>query len=175
MRINFPQKLLSVLIVCVVFAAAQEPVKPKLNPRIITATRQVQIFLGLEMQLLQNIKKKDVPALQAMVTDELQIEMPDADPTQGEDWIDQVMAKDFTLKSFAIREVSVVELGDSAVVKFERRQEAVYKGKAQSGEFFVVDVWSKAGDTWKLAHRFVSKSNSSAAAAKAPVRPTGKQ
>ena len=34
------------------------------------------------------------------------------------------------------------------------------KGKAESGEFFVVDVWKKDGDTWKLANRFVSKTNS---------------
>ena len=164
-----------VLTLCAAFVAAQEPIKPKLNPRVITATRQVTLFSGLELQLLKAVQKKDQPALQAMVTDDFEIEMPNADRTPGEDWMDQVMARDFTLKTFAIREVSVVELGDSAIVKFERRQDAVFKGGPAGGEYFVVDVWKKAGDTWKLAHRFVSKSASSSVAPKGPARPTGKQ
>jgi ketosteroid isomerase-like protein len=154
---------------------AQEPVKPPLNPRIITATRQVTLFSGLERQLLQAVQKKDKAALQAMLTDEFQVEMPNADPMAGEDWLDSVMAKDFTLKSSAIREVSVVDLGNAAVVKFERRQDAVYKGSAAGGEFFVVDLWKKDGDTWKLANRYVSRSSAVSAAPKRPVRPTGKQ
>jgi uncharacterized protein DUF4440 len=171
----FVRNLLSVLIAVTLLATAQEPVKPKLHPRIITATRQAQIFIDLEMQMLRTIQKKDQPGLQAMLTDEFAIEMPDADPLPGEDWVDSVMAKDFTLKSFAIREMSVVDLGNAAVVKFERRQEAVYKGSAVGGEFFIVDVWKKDGDKWKLANRFVSRSSATSAAPKGPVRPTGKQ
>jgi ketosteroid isomerase-like protein len=156
-------------------AVAQEPVKPPLNPRIITATRQVTLFTGLERQLLQAVQKKDKAALQAMLTDDFQVEMPNADLMPGEDWVASVMAKEFTLKSSAIREMSVVDLGNAAVVKFERRQEANYKGSAVGGEFFVVDLWKKDGDTWKLANRFVSKSSATSAAPKGPVRPTGKQ
>ena len=171
MPVRFLLRSLSVLIAVAMFATAQEPVKPKLSPRIITATKQVQIFLGLEMQMLQSVKKKDKAGLQAMLTEEFQVEMPDADPTQGEDWVDSVMAKDFILKSSAIREMSVVDLGNAAVVKFERRQEAAYKGASAGGQFFVVDVWKKDGDTWKLANRFVSKVSSVVAKPK----PTGKQ
>ena len=61
--------------------------------------------------MLQAVQKKDKAALQAMLTDEFQVEMPDADPLAGEDWLDSVMAKDFTLKSSAIREMSVVDPG----------------------------------------------------------------
>jgi hypothetical protein len=164
----------SIILAASLAVSAQEPVKPPLNPRIITATRQVTLFSGLERQLLQTVQKKDKAALQAMLTEEFQVEMPNADPMPGEDWVDSVMAKDFTLKSSAIREVSVVDLGNAAVVKFERRQDAINKGKADSGEFFVVDVWKKDGDAWKLANRFVSRSSVSAAP-KGPIRPTGKQ
>jgi hypothetical protein len=66
-------------------------------------------------------------------------------------------------------------LGNAAVVKFERRQAAINKGKAESGEFFVVDVWKKDGDAWKLANRFVSKTNSGPSLPKIPTKPTGKQ
>ena len=68
----------------------------------------------------------------------------------------QVMAKDLILKSFAIRGMFAVDLGESAVIKFERRQDATNKGQPASGEFFVVDVWKKEGDSWKLANRFVT-------------------
>lgn len=153
--------------------AAQEPVKPELNPRIITATRQVTMFSGLEKQLLGTIQKNDKAALNAMLTDDFQLEMPDADPMPGDDWITSVANKEFTLKSFVIRQVSVLDLGDSAVVKFDRIQEAAFKGKSESGEFYVVDVWKKSGDSWKLANRYVAKIGA------VPVmprsRPTGKQ
>ena len=175
MPVSFFQRLLPVLIACTVFATAQEPVKPKLNPRIVTATKQATLFSGLEIQLLKAVQKKDQAAMQAMLTEDFMVEMPNADPLPGEDWVDSVMAKDFTLKSFAMREVSVVDLGNAAVVKFERRQNTINKGKAEGGEYFVVDVWKKDGDTWKLANRFVSKSATTPYAAKSPVKPTGKQ
>jgi ketosteroid isomerase-like protein len=174
MSSRFLQRLLFVLMAITVLAAAQEPVKPQLHPRIITATRSAQIFIDLELQMLKAIQKKDQAGLQAMLTDDLSIAMPDADPLPGEDWVNSVMAKDFTLKSFAIRELLAVDLGNAMVVKFERRQDAVYKGSAAGGEFFVVDVWKKDGDKWKLANRFVSKSGT-ASTPKGPIRPTGKQ
>jgi ketosteroid isomerase-like protein len=167
------QRLWCFLIAVAVVVSAQEPVKPKLNPRIVTATRQVAQFSGLELQLLKAVQKKDQAALQAMLTEDCMIEMPNADPLPGEDWMDSVMAKDYSLKSFAVREFSVADLGNAAVVKFERRESSVSKGKPQSGEFFVIDVWKKDGENWKLANRFVSRT--AATASKTPIRPTGKQ
>jgi ketosteroid isomerase-like protein len=132
------------------------------------------MFLELEMQFLKAVQKKDQAGVQAMLTEEFQIQMSDADPLAGDDWLEQVMAKDFTLQNFGIREMTVVDLGNAAVVKFERRQDATYKGQPANGEFFVVDVWKKDGSTWKLTNRFVSQT-SSAAMPKKPVKPTGKQ
>jgi ketosteroid isomerase-like protein len=175
MPVSLVQRFLSVLMMGALVAAAQEPVKPKLNPRVVTATRSVTLFSGLELQLLKAVQKKDQPAVQALLTEDFTVEMPNADPLPGEDWVDSVMAKEFTLKSYAMREVSVVETGDAAVVKFERRQDAVYKGSPAGGEYFVVDVWKKTGESWKLANRFVSKTSSVATAAKTSVHPTGKQ
>lgn len=175
MRVRFFACLLLVLVATSIFSAAQEPVKPALTPRIITATKQVSIFTGMERQLLEAIQKKDKAAAQAMLSDDLMIEMPDADPLPGEDWLDSVMAKDYTLKSFVVRQMSAIDLGDAVVVKFDRLQEATFKGKPDSGEFFVVDVWKKSGDTWKLASRYVSKVSSQPSIPKAPVKPTGKQ
>lgn len=175
MRVRFFARLLPVLILTIMFSAAQEPVKPSLTPRIITATKQVSIFNGMENQLLKAIQKKDKAAAQAMLSEDLYIEMPDADPLPGDDWLDSVLAKDYTLKSFVVRQMSAIDLGDAVVVKFDRIQEATSKGKPDGGEFFVVDVWKKSGDTWKLTNRYVSKVSSQAEMPKAPVKPTGKQ
>jgi hypothetical protein len=71
--------------------------------------------------------------------------------------------------------MSAIDLGNAVVVKFDRLQEAASKGHADSGEFFVVDLWKKDGDTWKLASRYVSKVSSQPSIPKAPVKPTGKQ
>ena len=164
------------LVLLVSFACpAQEPVKPELHQRIITATRQVTVFTGLEKQLFAAIQKNDKAALTAMLTDDFQIEMPDADPLPGDDWINSVATKEFSLKSFVIRQVSVLDLGDAAVVKFDRIQEATFKGKSDSGEFFVIDVWKKSGDSWKLANRYVARVGAVPLIPKPPVRPTGKQ
>lgn len=175
MRVRFFARLFSVLIATSIFSATQEPVKPALTPRIITATKQVSIFTGLENQLLKAVQKKDKAAAQAMLSDDLIIEMPDADPLPGDDWLDSVMAKEYTLKSFVVRQMSAIDLGNAVVVKFDRIQEASLKGQADSGEFFVVDVWKKSGETWKLASRYVSKVSSQPSISKTPVKPTGKQ
>jgi len=175
MRVRFFACLLSVLIAMAIFPAAQEPVKPALTPRIITATKQVSIFTRMENQLLQAIQKKDKAAAEAMLSDDLYIEMPDADPLPGDDWLDSVLAKDYTLKSFVVRQMSAIDLGTAVVFKYDRLQEASFKGQADNGEFFVVDVWKKSGDTWKLASRYVSKVSSEASVLKKPVKPTGKQ
>lgn len=155
-------------------ALAQEPVKSKLTPRIMTGTRQVGTFTSLETQLLTAVQKKDKAGLQALLTDDFGIEMPNSNRLAGDEWMDSVMSPDYTLKKFGVRQVSVSDLGTIAVVKFDRLQEASHKKIADSGEFFVVDLWKKDGDTWKLASRYVSKV-SSAVPAQKDTQPTGKQ
>jgi hypothetical protein len=156
-------------------ASAQEPIKPPLNPRVITATRQVVIFTDLETQMLRAIQSKDKAGLSKLVSEDCIIEMPDADPLTSEDWIAAVLSKDYALKSFVVRQVAAVDGRDFAVVKFDRVQQATSKGKSDGGEFFVVDVWKKDGEAWKLTNRFVSKVSSVPFVPKVDARPTGKQ
>jgi ketosteroid isomerase-like protein len=166
---------LILILAATVLAAGQEPVPSKLTPTIITATKQVTLFTGLENQMLQAVQKKDKAALEAMLADGFEIAMPNADPLAGEDWVDSVMARDFNLKSFVVRQMSVADLGDSAVVKYDRTQQATFKGKNASGEFFVVDLWKKSGDSWKLANRYVAKIGAVPAAPRIQPKPTGKE
>lgn len=175
MRMRNLVALFCLLLLSLILVVSQEPVKPKLNPRIITATRQAALFSGLEKQLLQAIQKKDKPALQNLLTDDFEIFMPDADPLPGDDWLDEIIAQDFSLKSFIVRQLSVTDQGDSAVVSFDRVQQAAYKGRSESGEFFVVDLWKKSGDSWKLSNRYVVKVSDTPENVKPQARPTGKE
>jgi ketosteroid isomerase-like protein len=165
----------TIVLAAFVFTPAQEPVKPSLNPRIITATRQVTIFNALENQLLHAVQSKDQAGLSKLVSDDCVIEMPDADPLPGDDWMKTVLSKDYVLKTFVIRQLSVVDGADVMVVKFDRVQQSSFKGKPDGGEFFVVDVWKKDGENWKLASRYVSKVSSVPYMPKADVKPTGKK
>ena len=163
------------LIAICMLAVAQEPVKPKLTPTIMTAARQVTFFTALENQLLQAVQKKDQARLETMLEDDFEIAMPDADPLAGKDWVDSVMDKDFSLKSFFIRQMSVADQGDSAVVKYQRIQQASWKGTNSSGEFFVVDLWKKSGDTWKLGDRYVALVRKLPLTPRLHPKPTGKE
>lgn len=169
----------AVLSFLVIFLTAltsgQEPVKPPVSPRIMTATRQVTIFSALELQLLQAIQKKDKAALESLLSDDFSIYMPAAEPLGLDEWLDTVTGKDYSLKTFAVRRFFATDLGDSVQIVFERSQEAVWKGKPDSGQFFVIDLWKKSGDSWKLANRSVAKTGSVPAPVKAAHKPTGKQ
>ena len=66
------------------------------------------------------------------------------------------------------------DLGTAAVVAYDRIQDSTYKASKDGGEFYVVDLWKKDGDNWKLADRYVSKVGSVPILPKT-VRPTGKQ
>ena len=151
------------------WAGAQEPIRPQSTPRIVTATRLVTIFSGLETELLTNIQKKNEAGFKPLLSDDFQIWMAHGDPIPVEDWIEAVSAN-YALKKFKISQMSVRDFGNMAVVKFVRSQQAEFQGHDDSGEFLVVDVWIKDGDSWKLSDRYVSKLSSVPSAAK----PTGK-
>ena len=174
MRASLITRVFVVLTAVTMFAAAQEPVKPPLTSRIKTATRQVVVFTNLETQMLQAVQKKDQSGLTAMLTDDFALEMPNADRTAGEDWVASVMSADFVLAKFGVHQMSVIDLGNAAIVKYERLQQATHKGASENGEFFVVDLWKKDGDTWKIANRYVSKVTS-VVPAETVKKPTGKQ
>ncbi|HZS27497.1 MAG TPA: nuclear transport factor 2 family protein [Candidatus Angelobacter sp.] len=174
MRVPLIMRVIPILALTVLLAA-QEPWKPPLTSRIKTSTRQVVLFTNLETQMLQAVQKKNQAALTAMLTDDFAIDMPNADRMAGEDWVDSVMSKDFTLEKFGVHQMSVIDLGNAAVVKYERLQQATQKGDNENGEFFVIDLWKKDGDNWKLADRYVSKVSSVIPADKSEPKPTGKQ
>jgi len=167
--------LVAAILVFGMFCSGQEPVKPPLSPRIITATKQVTVFSGTEKQMLAAVQKKDKTALQPMLADECSIHLPDSDPMPCDEWTDSVMSKDFVLKSFIIRQVSVADLGTAAVVSYDRILESSFKGKNDAGESYVVDLWKQDGQNWKLTDRYVTQVGSQPVMPKKPIKPTGKE
>ena len=174
MRIRFALYLFLVLCSMMFTAAAQEPVEQRVTPRIMTATRQVTLFTDLEMRILTSIQKKDEALLKTLLADDFEIWMPNSDPVAAEDWISAVMGN-YTLKSFRLSQMAARDFGDTVVVKFTRDQQAETKGKNDSGEYFVVDVWRKDGDSWKLSDRYVTRVRSVFPPARRTApKPTGK-
>jgi len=142
--------------------------------RIVTRTRLVSIFSGMENQFFGDVQKKDKAALTQLVTDDFAIWMPNetGDPFPLDDWLESI-ATDYNLKSFKITHMAAHDFGEVVLVKFEVNQKADVKGKEESGEYFVVDAWLKTGDSWKLSDRYISRF-AATPSPKVPVRPTGK-
>jgi hypothetical protein len=64
----------------------------------------------------------------------------------------------YTLSGFAIRYLSARLFGDTAVVRLQPMREAKVGATVdRSGEFAVVDVWTKDGDAWKLSARYLAR------------------
>src|SRR5437660_530936 len=103
MRIQWMAGMMVASVVLASLLAAQDPVRPPVSPRVITATKQVTEFTALETQLLKAVQKNDRTALQSLVADHFMIFMPGADPLPGDEWMEQVMSKDFNLRSFETR------------------------------------------------------------------------
>ena len=157
-------------------SAAQGAPAPSPRPgHIVTGTRLVATFSRMENEYFTAVQKKDKAAIEKMSTDDFSIWMPNesGDPLPLEDWL-QSIATDYSVKSFKIRHMSAHDLGGPVVIKFEVSQTADYKGKEESGEYFVVDLWMKDGDSWKLSDRYISRFSSVKPAA-TPAKPTGKE
>jgi ketosteroid isomerase-like protein len=175
-EVTFRMRVMATAILLVMGSVlgAQEPVKPPLSPRITTATRQVSTFSALEKQLLAAVQKKDAAAVRSLLSEEFALHLPDSDVMSAEDWMASVMSKDYELKSFIVRQVDVADLGDAALVSYDRVQDSTFNGQSDGGEFFVTDLWRKDGDKWKLSDRYVTKVGSTPYMPKADVKPSGK-
>lgn len=149
-------------------AHSQAPGRPG---RTITPTRQVAQFSELENQWTEAIQRNDRSALDRLLTDEFEILTPlAANPVERDEFVEAVGS--LKLESYRISQMTVHDYGDTAVVNFLVNVKGQFRGRDWSGQYFVVDVWRKNGDTWQAAVRYLSKSGT---AAKSQARPTGKE
>ena len=64
----------------------------------------------------------------------------------------------YTLTGFEIRHLAARVFGQVAVVRLQPNRTATAGTSLdRSGEFAVVDIWTRDGDAWKLSSRFLSR------------------
>ena len=117
---------------------------------VVTRTRTVAIFTGLEQQLLDARLKHDKATLTKLTTDDFEVRRSSASssPVPREEWLESE-APGFQANEFHPPDMAVHLYNEStAVVSFIHR--------AGTGRFFVVDVWSKEGEAWKLSVRYTA-------------------
>src|SRR5256885_1515715 len=160
----------TLLLLAAIFLAgnATAPAQAYCQARIVTRTRQVALYSGLEKQLFQAIQKQDQASLQKLLADDFEQWSSAPDPASREEWLNAVIGSQ--IRSFAIRQMAARSFGNVDLVSFILQQHS--RSPAQSGEFFVVDAWLINGQNRQLAVRYLSPLRSSARHG-AP-RPTGK-
>lgn len=128
----------------------------------------VEQFAKLEREWMEALVRKDRAALERFLTPEYALHVSDA-PEQEIPramWLETSMCC-YDLAEFTQRAHKVRMIGDDvAVVSFIHRQKASVKPRSgapagaaprdRSGDFYLVDVWRKVGNEWKVSARYSS-------------------
>ncbi len=122
---------------------------------LVTRTRLVALYSDLESQLATAAQKADTVRLQQLLADDFEQWSPEppGDPIAREDWIAAYHPSSFSTHQMAVR-----TFGDTEIASFVLHQKGVFADKDASGEFFVVDVWRREGNTSRLGSRYISRS-----------------
>ncbi|WP_157662745.1 nuclear transport factor 2 family protein [Sulfuriferula sp. AH1] len=126
---------------------------------IPTVTRLVKIFSGLECDLDQHIRKGDGGTIDTLLADDFEMRvgaMP-GNPIPRAQWLDRYRSDNRGTAACDIRQMAVHDYDVVAVVSFLLKQD---KAKKASGDIYMVDVWKKSGEGWKLAVRYASPAGS---------------
>jgi hypothetical protein len=151
-------------------SAAPDKVDPlQGSPKIVTATKGVEQFWGIETALAQALKKKDQAALGKLLNDDFKVWMPNqtGSAVGREDWLNSGKENPIPVRR---SQMAVQFYQDVVVVKFLGEGAAV-AGKASPHQFFVVDLWEKNDTGWELTNRYMS----AIAPVAMPARPSGKE
>jgi ketosteroid isomerase-like protein len=151
--------------------------RPASPSHIVTRTRTVTLFDDLEHKLMTAVEKKDKAALTDLTTEDFELRRSSApaEPDPRDAWIADELPT-YELRDFRNTEMAVHLYGeDTAVVSLNYWQNATVNGKDRSGDFFVVDVWTKQDNAWKLSVRYVAPAERPASKKITDRKPTGKQ
>ena len=129
--------------------------------RIPTVTRLVKVFSQLEVEIITGFKKKNQTALARLIDQnfEMQVALKAADSVPLSAWLKTSIAEAPSY-TYDIGDMAVRDLGQTAIASFEWKP---YESTKQNPapEIFIVDVWKKVGEDWKLAIRFSSAAQKS--------------
>ena len=143
-----------VLAIAIAISCASAPASAQTGSapgRIPTVTRLVKIIGGLEEELAASVRSGNSAAVERMLTDdfELRIGSSPGTPIPRADWLRSALAK--AEAPSALEQISVHEFGEIAIASFLATAPAT---ASKSAPTFLVDVWKRSGDSWKLAVRY---------------------
>ena len=164
-------KSLASLFAIVVLGAWASAQNTKQTPgRIVTTTRLVAVFSELEESTFKAAQQNDVATLNRVLADEFEVWTPEppGQPIPREDWLKK-MAADKT-QSFRFRQMAVRSLADDiSVVSF-----LFTEVSTSPKSYFIVDVWTRIGDSWKLRDRYQSRALAQTRAPAVDKPPSGR-
>jgi hypothetical protein len=118
-----------------------------------TLTRSASRYKGLETALLQAQQDKDQNTAARILADDFEVwSAEQTDATPREIWEQRWGIENLTW--FRIRNLTVREFGDTAIVSFLMDRRGDSNGKPLAPTSFVVDVWRQK--TGKLSVRYIS-------------------
>jgi hypothetical protein len=115
------------------------------------------LFLKLTTDLNRAIQQKDGPAVDRALAKDFSFSMfVEGKPPQvmNRDEALKTMGSLYSLERFEIKNLAARPFGSVAVVRFQPLRKAELGSRDRTGEFAVVDVWQKDGDTWRLSIRY---------------------
>jgi Domain of unknown function (DUF4440) len=117
-------------------------------------------FQALETQVSGAIQIKNTAALDQLLAKDFTFSLflvgraPEV--LNRDEWLKT--ADNYTLTGFELRYLSVRVFGNVAVVRLQPNRKATAGTTIdRSGEFAVVDIWTKDGSAWKLSSRYLSR------------------
>jgi hypothetical protein len=130
---------------------------------VLTPTRNVMIFTGLEKDLLDAIDKHNDDALNKIVAPNFELRSAAAPgvPTPRAESLKHWMQQGQMQSS--IGQMAVHEYGDLMVVSFLWKIAAAKEG-AQAQPVFVVDTWKRTEGDWQLMVRYAAPAGAGAEA-----------
>ena len=118
-------------------------------------TLETAFFSKLEKRLGDAIVAKDRVALESLLANDFELRTARSigELTLRDDWLEAATTT-YRMRTYRMTRLAPRQFGETAVVSFLCEQQASFKGKDISGEFFVVDVWQKTGNDWRIAARY---------------------
>jgi hypothetical protein len=133
------------------------------------ATRSVSIYLGLERRLSEALTRGDREAAQQLLGEDFAFRSAaDVDETSAADWLDGELHN--PTEAANVRNLSVREFNDMAVVGFLLDGHRTSKSKVATTTLYVVDVWQQ--NPPHLMARYVAQPQH---ARPVSTRPTGRE
>ena len=135
-------KRLAILAVMVVISSASLAQAPR---KIQTTTRLVTIFTNLENQLMDAAAQNNSAGAMRLLSEDFSqwTPQPPGSAISREEWLKDAESE---LNTFQIRQMAVKDLGQHAAANF------VLLTPAKA--WFIVDVWQKDGENWRLLERY---------------------